>query len=262
MPSPPPARSIRRTRTPAAARGCAGPGTAGFGCASRVHRAAGSGAQFLQSRRLHRHRIERNALAREVEGLFGRSHRVSLLPFGIRGIAAWPTVTLDWAGRSRHVAGSAARISSRLVRRLMSSSLRMPRARRSPIARMRAAWGMGSSSGWDMPKSEGSVGGARLHPSISAAETKVLRILGGGRQNLRWQHMHGQWRRSDGHRSSTRLITRDFRLPRPPRRPDFAPTAALASRCISRRRSHQPKPWRASGSPGFGAPLRLLVLAL
>ena len=60
-------------------------------------------------------------------------------------LAAWRTVTLDWAGRSRHVAGSAARISSRLVRRLISSSLRMPRARRSPIARMRAAFGMGSS---------------------------------------------------------------------------------------------------------------------
>jgi len=72
------------------------------------------------------------------------------------------------------------------------------------------------------------VGDARLHPSISAAKTKVLRFLGGGRQNLRWQHMRGQSRRSDGHTSSTRLMTRDFRVPRPPRRPDFARSDSVA----------------------------------
>jgi hypothetical protein len=43
--------------------------------------------------RVHRHRLEFPALAREVEGLFSGGHPVSF----IRGIAAWPTVTLDSA---------------------------------------------------------------------------------------------------------------------------------------------------------------------
>ena len=141
-----------------------------------------------------------------VESLSGRGHRAS----SGGALRAPGTVTLGSATRSRDVAADSATIR----RWRMSSRRRMPRARRSPIARMRAAWGMGSSSGWGMPR----VGGAHLHPSISAAETKVLRFLGGGRQNLRWQPMNGQWRRSDGYTSS-----------RPTHHPRLPPSAASAT---------------------------------
>ncbi len=81
---------------------------------------------------------------------------------------------------------------------------------RAPCARHPRRGGLWS---WSSCLRWARVGGARLDPSMSAAKTRVLRLLCGGRQNVRRQPMHGQWRRADGHRSSR--PTHHPRLPRP-----------------------------------------------